>query len=269
MNKLYSNPYFWLTFCVFATWLQLQSCSKKIGCVDQKALNYDPEAEVANSSCIYPNLNLEFKLNAASENFEINRIYNVSGLNLAFKSFQFYVSGIKVHRADMLWEDYLPLTKLIRSDSITFPLGATYTGKIDSFEFNVGLDSIQNSNINFQLYDTEHPLQIQNDTMHFNLNDGYIFLKLVGNVDRNGDGFPNENESFDYRIGTNDLLRQLSFTTDQVLDQTNNSLRVALDVLALLENIDLLNIEKIDHQTQTAAAETIADNLFTSMSLIP
>ena len=114
-----------------------------------------------------------------------------------------------------------------------------------------------------------HPLQIQNDTMHFNLNDGYIFLKLVGNVDRNGDGFPNENESFDYRIGTNDLLRQLSFTTDQVLDQTNNSLRVALDVLALLENIDLLNIEKIDHQTQTAAAETIADNLFTSMSLIP
>lgn len=269
MIKQHSKRCFWIIFCLFITWLQLQSCSKKIGCVDQKSLNYDPEAEVANSSCIYPNLNLEFNLLADTDDFEINRIYNINGLNLAFKSFQFYVSGIKVHREDMLLEDYLSLTKLIGLDSIIFPLGSTYKGRIDSIEFNIGLDSIQNSNIIFQLYDPEHPLQFQDDTMHFNLNDGYIFLKMVGNVDRNGDGFPNENESFDYRIGTNALLRHFSFNTDKVLKETNNSLLIALDVLALLDNIDLLNIEKIDHQTHTTAAETIADNLYTSMNLIP
>ncbi|MCH2021838.1 MAG: hypothetical protein MK207_05100 [Saprospiraceae bacterium] len=255
-----------LALCIF--W-QLK-CTKPAGCVDSKAINYDPSLTVANSSCIYPELILRINLIMGTLPFEINRIYNLGGYNTAFKVFQCYLSQIQFLSKNQIilsLDDYYPLLK---EGNIDFNLGQVNVDHYENINFNIGIDPITNSNILNYLYDANHDLSLQSpDTMHWNSTDGYIFLKMVGKVDRNGDGIPNENESFDFQIGTNQLLRSIDLIINKHVNAESDTIELEFDIEKLFVNVDL----QTEHGTKTIdnlpLASKIADNLMNAFTLKP
>lgn len=232
--------------------LLLSSCSKPAGCKDVRAINYDPSVSVANSSCIYPKVQLQFDLKLGSLPFEINRIYNIDGHNTAFKVFQCYLSQIELVRTDQTIMNYDSLYPLIKEENTLVSLSDAYVETFERLRFNVGVDPAANAQISNYLNLPSHPLQLQSpDTMHWNTADGYIFLKMEGKVDRNGDGIPNENESFDLEIGTDVLLRSIDLVINRKLETKLETIIVEIDVEKLLNNVDL----------QTEYATRTIDNL--------
>ena len=255
-----------LAFLLLA--IGLSSCSKPAGCVDSRAVNHDPSITVANNTCVYPSIHLSFSLLVGNEPFEINRIYNIAGYNTAFKQFQCYLSGIELQRPDLSVANFDTLYPLLKENSSTFNLGEVYVETFERLRFNVGVDPLANANIAAYLYNPLHPLRLQSpDTMHWNTTDGYIFLKMVGKVDRNGDGIPNENEGFDLQIGSNQLLRSIDLAINKDVTEELESIDLELDVEWLLNNVDL----QTEHYTHTldslALATKIANNIVGAIRL--
>ena len=255
-----------LFFC--CTVLIFARCTRPVGCIDQSAYNYDPDAAVANASCRYPSLYLSFELLVDSLPFEINRIYSINGSATAFKQFQFYVSSINIKKesGDSL---YLPaLYPLIKAGQQQFFLSEIGLSSVQKLQFDIGIDAVNNNQITNFLMNAAHPLFIQvPDTMHFNFNDGYIFLKMLGKIDRNADGIPNENESFDLRIGTNSLLRSVQFNLDKAIKGPSDTLRVQLNIANLLQGIDLPQESYANSNQNIALATRLADNIAAAFSI--
>ena len=253
---------FLLILCFFSFVINLQSCSEQVGCIDSRALNYDPAAETASNDCLYPSLSVEFDFKLGNQTFEINRIYNINGYNTAFKEFQFYISGVQLTKSDQTILDFENLYPLMKTTKPSFSLGEAYLETYERIKFNIGVDSIANTFIADYLNNPNHPLQQQvPDTMHFNLNEGYIFLKMVGKVDRNGDGIPNENEAFDFRIGSNALLQTIDLLINKTLSQADEVIQLEIDVEALLNNVDLQTERKTWTSDNFLLASKIADNI--------
>jgi hypothetical protein len=257
-----------LIFCSIFFIINLQSCSKPVGCIDARAVNYDPAAEVANNDCRYPSLAVQFNFKLGNQAFEINRIYTINGYNTAFKEFQFYVSGVQLTRSDQSRVDFEALYPLINTANSSFSLGDAYLETYEQITFNVGIDATANTLISTYLNNTNHPLHLQSpDTMHFNINQGYIFLKMVGKVDRNGDGVPNENEAFDFRIGSDSLLQPIDLLINKTLSQAEESILLEIDIEALLNNVDLQTEQKTHTFDNLPLANKIANNIPTAITV--
>ena len=238
------------------------SCSEPAGCVDSRAVNFDPTITVANASCVYPELFLQIGLFVDTLPFEINRIYDINGYKTAFKQFQCYLSDIELTRPDQTVLSGSNLYPLLREGQTFFSLGDVYVESFDNISFNVGVDPAANANIFSFLNDPLHPLALQSpDTMHWNYNDGYIFLKMVGKVDRNGDNIPNEHESFDLQIGTDQLLRTVDLTINKSVELENDTVKLKLDVNKLLLNVDLQTEQNTMTIDNLPLATKIADNI--------
>lgn len=248
--------------------ISLQSCSEPVGCIDSRAINYDPAAQVASNDCRYPTLAVDFDFKLGGQPFEINRIYTINGYNTAFKEFQFYISGIQLTRTDQSTIDFEALYPLINTANPSFSLGDTYLETYERIAFSVGVDATANGLIATYLNDSNHPLYLQSpDTMHFNLNEGYIFLKMIGKVDRNGDGIPNENEAFDFRIGSNALLQPIDLLINKTLNQAAESIQLEIDIEALLNNVDLQTERKTWTFDNLPLANKIASNISNAIQI--
>lgn len=242
--------------------LIFNQCSKPTGCVNDKALNYDPTIEVADGSCEFPSLSLDFVLKVGAFDFEINRIYNINGYNTAFKQFQFYISDLELERSDLTTNDYSTKYPLIKEANSSVPLGEVFVETFEKVRFNVGVDSATNSNIAAFLNNSMHDLFQQNpDTMHYNYSDGYIFLKMVGKVDRNGDNIPNENESFDMRIGTNQFLRSIELVVNKDVTEAQDKIELQVDIEKLLNGVDLQVEQHTNSMNDVPLATKIANNI--------
>jgi hypothetical protein len=244
------------------------SCSDPPGCVDSRAVNFDPAITVANASCIYPELFLQVVLTVDTLPLEINRIYDINGYKTAFKQFQCYLSQIELTRPDQTVLSASSLYPLLKENQTFFPLGDVYVETFDKISFNIGVDPSANANIFSFLNDPLHPLTLQSpDTMHWNNNDGYIFLKMVGKVDRNGDNIPNEHESFDLQIGTDQLLRSVDLAINKSVELELDTIKLRLDVNKLLLNVDLQTEQSTMTIDNLPLATKIADNIAAAVAV--
>ena len=91
--------------------------------------------------------------------------------------------------------------------------------------------------------------------------DGYIFLNLKGNVDRNGDGIPNQNETFNFEIGTDDLLESFAFSPLLALTTEHHTIRLQVDVQQLFNNVDLQTEQSTYTTNNPALVAKIMHNL--------
>lgn len=262
--------YLYITFILLSLTIFLPACSDPVGCVDKRAANYDPAAKVANSSCVYPQLELEFVLKMDTLPFEINRIYNIGGENTAFNLFQCYLSEIELVRPNSTIANYDTLYPLVGVNNLTVPLGKVYVETFERLRFNIGVDPISNGRIAFYINDANHPLYAQSpEPMHWNLTDGYIFLKMKGKVDKNGDGIPNSNETFDLQIGTNQLLRSVDFLINKEVRLEQDKIRLEIDVKKLLNNVDLPTESNTQTLNNLPLATKIANNIVAAVRVLP
>ena len=101
---------------------------------------------------------------------------------------------------------------------------------------------------------------------HFIL--GFIFLKVLGNVDKNGDGFPNENESFSYEVGTNELFMNLIFPISNSTLVNKDTFFCDIELSTLFNSIDFQTEDNTNSVNFPGLALRIRDNFVNSIQLI-
>jgi hypothetical protein len=236
----------------------LSSCSKNRGCKDPNAINFSAEAEAPNNSCIYPSFRISTNLTWGNTPFELNRIYDLQGANTAIKEFQCFLSNFEITNANQEIQRITPDFHLLSKLNTATPVTEIITSDIQHLDFLVGLDN----SINHQA----SPIINASPSMYWNATDGHIFLKVKGKVDRNGDGIPNENESFDFEIGTNDLLQKISLLIEKKLTQREEILVINFDLQKLFDNIDLQTEQRTQTTDNLPLATKMANNIQQAIS---
>lgn len=204
---------------------------------------------------------LKVHYKVGSEDFSYNTNYTIGGVAVKFDLAQFYLSTIKL--GDNAYTDKYVLVKPGEETD----LGYTAPGDYHMFSFNVGVDEMTNSQTetDFTNRASDDPLAIQSPKMHWSWNAGYLFLKIEGMVDTDGDNTPET--VLQFHIGSNDMLRAISLHSHATVeDKSTTEIELNFDLEKLLTGVDL----KTEYSTHTMnnkpLAKKIMDNLSSALS---
>lgn len=244
-------------FALFTT-----GCKEK-GCTDPFAVNFDIEAEKDDESCIYPELTLHLHQMVGDQELTIDQEYTVNGTKISFSLFQYYLSGFQIMDMDGTGYGIDDVYLLGKTDKMHYPVGTIRGGHAHMLRFNVGIDAATNaqSEADFAAWDADHPLAAQTPSMHWNWNLGYIFFKVEGKVDSNGDGVLNQN--FIFHVGTDNMLRETTVMVHKDIASADEAIHLKVDLAKVVENIDFSIDTNWDTHTgnNPELAKKLADNL--------
>jgi len=197
-------------------------------------------------------------------------VFEHNGANITLESARVYISDIKLTNAD-------GEVITFESDAITVPakdandndvshtvtdriilakhdmgmedyhLGMVPEGDYTGLSFRLGIVG-QDNRIDASQVPSSHALAKQTDkNNHWNWANGYIYLRMDGQVDTDGDGTPDE--TWETHIGTENFSREVNMQSNFTLDhETGNELHVQLDYHHFLHMVDLSDpTERISH----------------------
>lgn len=219
--------------------------------MDPEALNFDSEAKVYDGSCEYTELNtqliLSFGMTAEGEHVAIDELFN-DGHNhkVMVTKFQFYLSNLEL--LDGNSSSTLASAALIDLDTgvvenpdaprwfntVSFNVSP---GSYSGIGFDIGVRPDLNR-IDPTTYDAEQALSIT-PNMYWGWQSMYIFVKIEGEYDRDGDG---EVETpFFFHTGLDELFIDLPlFSTNfEIVDRQKKRVDFVVDVKKLFTNLNL------------------------------
>lgn len=222
-------------FAVLAT-----SCNKD-GCVDPTAINYDPNAENDDGSCVYLDENLSLSLynKLGADDFTYGtEVISQSGRRVKFSRAQIYLSKFTFNGTGGPYELLNPHL-LIKANESDYSLGYLPADSYTSFSFATGVDSVSNY-ADPASFSTESALSSNNpDHMHWSWNTGYIFYVLEGMVDTSASMAGPVNAPFIFHVGTDQFLQDLAFVTDINSSGDDVNIELEVDWLKLLDGINM------------------------------
>lgn len=191
----------------------------------------DPESEVTD-------LDFHFHPTVGSEDFAFNQNYDINGKATLFSLAQFYIHGITLGYEDGT-EKVIDNYYLVKAGGDHYELGEVPNGKVTSIKFNIGVDTVNNHQTeeNFTSRASDDPLAIQSPVMHWSWNMGYIFAKVEGAFDSDGDGTPET--GIEYHVGMDSMLRTVELTTDKEVTGNSMELMIGVDFSNIFKDIDL------------------------------
>ncbi|MEO0899056.1 MAG: MbnP family protein [Bacteroidota bacterium] len=239
----------------------VQSCDNA-GCLDQGALNYDPEATEDSGNCDFPELRLGMNINIGTEALVYNNVYTIGGVAVSFSNVSFYVSNPRVMTDGV--GDQTGKYLLVKAGEAEYDLGEITAGHKHMLMFEVGVDSVTN-HANPETYEMENPLSFQSPSMHWSWDNGYIFVRIDGMVDTNNDGTPDE--TMEFHIGKDSNLKTIAFEVHQEVDTKTELIELDVDVATFFNGIDL----STDYVTHTGdfpdLANAVVANITSMFSL--
>ena len=188
-----------------------------------------------------------FAYNLTSE-AEMGYSFNVSRL-------QYYVSEIKlIHDGGQV----TPVTDLYLlvdpGSQSSFPLGSFSITDLEKIEFSIGVDSAHN-HLDPATYPEDHPLALQDPSMHWGWFSGYRFIALEGKAGSDESSMINN-----YQIHTiaDANYRTILLDIDEVVSGDNMTIPVEADYNLLFNDVDV-SAGMIAHGGN-GASKKIADN---------
>ena len=182
--------------------------------------------------------------------------YKISFSNVYLSQLNFEESGVITP---------LPIQYILLKPEISnYDLGSVAHGHYHNLKFGLGIDSVTNHS-DPNSYPLTSALYPQSPSMHWSWNSGYIFYKIEGSVDTDGDGSFETN--FRFHIGTDGLRKDISVTIHDGIDagKTNN-ISLKIDLGKFLKGIDL----SVDNSTHTSnnmpLAVIVSNNSITAFS---
>jgi len=206
-----------------------------------------------------------------------NRTYDYTDdMRFSLQLFQFYVSDVTLLRNEknstdsiklldiglVSFENVLSASKA--DEGLTLNLAKVEAGTYDGISFGVGVSPRMNATQPGD-YTPPHPL----DDHYWSWARGYVFSKIEGNADLDGDG--TMEEKLTYHIGENSQYR--TYTVNAPIDISADDAEIALAVdfkKVLFDEADnYLNFREspIDHTNDMDLANFISDNLVRSITL--
>lgn len=215
---------------------------KQTGCTDPTAITFDPEAvESDPQACEYPILSLDVNLNVGNQPLQYDQVYQINGVATRFSTVQLYLDEFRVGMNNEM--DMLDANLLIKPSQTTYELGQITAGHKHMLMFALGVDSSQNF-LDPATYDASHPLAPKAPSMHWSWNSGYIFLRIDGEVDTNGDGTPDE--ILELHLGTMNMYTPVMLEAHADADMVDTRINLDIDIAQLFDGIDHQN-ERVTH----------------------
>lgn len=259
-----------LTLTTISSLIFLSSCAKKEGCMDQAALNYDPEAEV-DKGCEYATdddvaVTLHMHQNIGGGELAEESSYTINGVVTDLNLVQFYVSGITLVDAagNEITNDDVYL--LVTPDEEAYSIGNFPAGDYTQIKFNIGIDSVTN-HADPSKYDIGNPLGAQFPSMHWGWSFGYIFLRIDGEADSDGNGVPDPDGQFEMHLGSDPYLATIEIDVPVSIAEGNENI-VHLDANwdTFFTDVDMANDNTTHVTDNPTLAGKIYDNLFNMFS---
>jgi hypothetical protein len=212
---------------------------------------------------------LSFEYEVDGQDFNYEQVYDINGVATKFYAVQFYLGGMEFKPSSgdaVSVSDYL----LVKPGMTTDALVTLDKGDYDQLNFFIGVapeDNDQTEN-DFTSRPADDPLAPQpsdQPQMHWNWNTGYIFFRIDGEVDTDGDGTPET--AMEYHVGTNNFRTDISLNLSKEIRDDATMLSIGLDVAKLFNGLDLAT-ESISHTGDfPQRARTFADNWPAAISL--
>ncbi len=119
-----------------------------------------------------------------------------------------------------------------------YDLGMAMSGSYTGMRFKVGIDG-QDNRVDASQVPSNHALAKQTDkNNHWNWANGYIYLRVDGLADSDGDGTPDA--AFETHLGKTTFLREVELNTAfELTEGITNQIHVMLDYAHLLHMVDL------------------------------
>ena len=240
------------------------------------------------------NLTLNIEGVVGNQPFSTETTYTLNGQALTFTSGRIYLSEFV-----LVQEDGTEIT--LKGESITVPaqesadqvvthttderivlakhdagetlyeLGEVPTGVYSGVKMKLGIEGLNNK-IDPTQVPANHPLAQQTDrNNHWSWNAGYIFLRMDGYLDLDGDGVVEETEDalWDVHLGTQNFTELLDFRRPFTLSAENHQLHIVVDYAKLIETIDFSDPEQRRCHTMDnlPVAQKVADQYLKSFLL--
>ncbi len=230
----------------------------------------DPEDET-----VMLNLDIEPVISGQALSDDPSTIYTLNGQAMTFTSARFYVSEItllaengdevrvKTEAVTLPAKDTDDnnVTHTVDEQIILFKhdtgqrrydLGEVPAGTYTGIRYKVGIDGLTNR-VDPTQAPAGHPLAIQTDKgNHWSWNAGYIYLRMDGQLDLDGDGTPEAGEDATWfvHLGTPNFLREVELSTTFSLQGGNmHDLHLMVDYAKFIEDVDYTDPEQRDCHT--------------------
>lgn len=188
---------------------------------------------------------LHYDFNYDGNGFALNQNYTTdSGYVIRYTLASFYLAKPNImDDADNVTQ-LDPEYYIIRPDVMMSDMGTIAPGHAHMFNVSIGVDEATNTEDGVNgmqptdFSDVNHPLAPQPEGMYWSWASGYIFVKIEGEVDYEGDG--TFDQTFKYHLGTNDFRKDRSLMVHQDLaDGDTLAITMSVDYKAFLQGINL------------------------------
>lgn len=209
-------------------------------------------------------LMLNFEPRVGTQTFSTNTTYTLNGQNLTFTSGRIYLSEIILVQEDgsevpLAGESITGPAENENEETVThttddkiilakhdageqqFHLDEVPSGTYSGVKFRLGISGLTN-NLDPTQLPAQHPLAQQTDrNNHWSWSAGYIYLRMDGYLDLDGDGVVEESDDslWDIHLGTPAFSDVLEFDQTFSLDGgATQMLHVIVDYAKLIETVD-------------------------------
>lgn len=239
----------------------ISACTKKEGCTDPAALNYDPEAET-NVGCEYAPDGFAVELHMheylGGDELALGSAYPINGVTTNLNLVQFYVSDIRLVDASGNESAADGVYLLVNPSEEEYSIGNLPAGDYTKVKFNVGIDSVTNHG-DPSVYEIGNPLGAQFPSMHWGWSFGYIFMRIDGESDIDADGIPDPSGQFEMHLGSDRYLAAIEVDLPLTIGQGNeNIIHLKADWDTFFSGVDMTG----DITTHVTDNEGLADLLY-------
>ena len=223
------------------------------------------------TSLLFGQINVELNLNHEFDGsaFMYNQEYvTQQGKKVVFTRVQYYLSSFQLHHDGGQISDLTGVYVLASGNVTQYDLGSFNVSEIDSFYFDLGVDSV-NNHIGVSSWPSTHPLAAQSPPMDWGWPAGYLFLAIEGQVDADGDGTP-ETSFIMHGIG-DFLLKHVNISSPFSENGGTVELSLNVNIADWVRDLDLPNvgIQMNGHSiNQQLCENTNTYNVFSTQSTI-
>ncbi|MDZ7876262.1 MAG: MbnP family protein [Saprospiraceae bacterium] len=216
-------------------------------------------------------LDMNFKAMYANKPLVINRVYDYNGKKIMFEKLQFFIA-YDPSSFDAAVGTSLPKTALLKfsalQDDASAAAGVSFELPLanktwTSANFGIGIPK----NLNAQLpKDFSFPDGMADSGNFWDSWQSYIFTKLEGKIDKDGDGV--FETGITLHTGGDDVFTPMKFVKSfDIKDNTTTKLNFELGIEALVKNIDLTTVNSTHQSGASPTMKVMMGNFPTALTI--